>query len=213
MSLFHWVSPQRGKNPGRTHRPRAGSCRLAGVALAGRGRCCPGRPGPAAADPETGETQQPRGAARPTNQRSPGTQPGERPGGPIRDLAARCVTGCTPHAVANQRAPRPDRADVAERAREPRARARGFPLPLARARGGRVRKREERRGEGRRGEAAVAAPRQVSRAAFHRECETEAASASPRAASGERLRPGPPVTRGGGLSAAPGLGPCRPLSA
>lgn len=151
MTLFHWVSPQRGKNPGRTHRPRAGSCRLAGVALAGRGRCCPGRPGPAAADPETGETQQPRGAARPTNQRSPGTQPGERLSGPIRNLAARCVTGCTPHAVANQRAPRPDRADVAERAREPRARARGFPLPLARARGGRVRKREERRGEGRRG--------------------------------------------------------------
>lgn len=142
-----------------------------------------------------------------------------RPRGPARRKARRpnqgprraCVTGRTPHAVANQRAPRPVRADVGEPTRGPRARARGFPLPLARARGRRERKREEWRGEGRRGGAA--APRQVSRSAFHRERETEAAPASLPAAPGERLRPGPPVTRGGGLSAAPGLGPCRPLSA
>lgn len=72
-------------------------------------------------------------------------------------------------------------------------------------------------GEGRRGGGGgtEAGARQVSRSAFHREREAEAAPASPPppAASGERLRPGPPVTRGGGLSAAPGLGPCRPLSA
>lgn len=112
-----------------------------------------------------------------------------------------------------------------------RARARGFPLPLARARGRRERKREERRGEGRgqerRGEAAAAAapppppPRPASRSAFLLRLppatpdrgSARFSAPLPPAASGERVGPGPPVTRGGGPSAAPGLGPCRPLSA
>lgn len=91
---------------------------------------------------------------RPANQRGPWAQPGERPDGPIRGLAARCVTGRTPHAVANQRAPRLVRANVTERTKGAQgACARVSVTASARARGRRERKREERRGEGRRGEA------------------------------------------------------------
>lgn len=85
------------------------------------------------------------------------------------------------------------------------------------------------RGQERRGEAAAAAaaapppppPRPASRSAFLLRLppatpdrgSARFSAPLPPAASGERVGPGPPVTRGGGPSAAPGLGPCRPLSA
>lgn len=132
---------------------------------------------------------------RPANQRGPWAQPGERPDGPIRGLAARCVTGRTPHAVANQRAPRLVRANVTERTKGAQgACARVSVTASARARGRRERKREERRGEGRRGEAAAAVaataatPTQVSRSAAHGSAK-------------QRQRPLPPARRWGSGSA------------
>ncbi|XP_050180793.1 translation initiation factor IF-2-like [Myiozetetes cayanensis] len=82
-----------------------------------------------------------------TNQRAPEAQLGD----PIGRPATRCVTGHAPRAVANGRAPRPVRADVAERTERRRAPARGFPFPPARARGGRGRERAEGARAGARG--------------------------------------------------------------
>lgn len=77
--------------------------------------------------------------------------PRPQPSGPIRSLTARCVTGRAAQASgpmggagrrANGRAPRPVRADVAERPEARGACAHGLPFPPARARGGRGRERE-----------------------------------------------------------------------